>query len=446
MGLLELAPNGGARLIPVVIMIDGQFYDASAYKAQPVPMALYVGTVYEAERAGTSLGLFTVSSALLMPNQTWLGQGTWLPAGSAPPKTSQKAEDKPRGIDDDRDKPPVLVRRSPPEKPKPAEPAPQPAAPPAPSAPANSAPAAPNASAPSTPASAPASSAPATPPAGSAPPPAASPATSATPTPAPAPAASAAPPDDSNRPVLRRGTFAIPEKDRFDSSAAVSTTPGSPATSNSGSSANPGSGKAGDVQIIPAISDAAGPEPRPYTYAMKPAEQQQFQQKMLVVAAGEIRARAHELSANTVSAPVPAHPRPQPGRPPAPAKLAPPTFADVQLNVFDLSSSNEPVLILTAKATLPPGKNAGPPGLQYMLTLVAREDIYGELHKIFSAVTDAQHLDVMPRYELIDAVDADGDGRGELLFRKISDAGSAFALYRVIGNQLWPLFEGTPGE
>jgi hypothetical protein len=32
-----------------------------------------------------------------------------------------------------------------------------------------------------------------------------------------------------------------------------------------------------------------------------------------------------------------------------------------------------------------------------------------------------------------------------LLFRKVSDAGSAFALYRVIGNQLWPLFEGTPG-
>jgi len=179
---------------------------------------------------------------------------------------------------------------------------------------------------------------------------------------------------------------------------------------------------------------------------MKPVEQQQFQQKMLAMAADEIRARARELSANTVSAPVPVHPRPQPGKPPAPAKLPPPTFADVRLNVFDLSSSNEPVLILTAKASLPPGKNAGPPGLEYMLTLVAREDIYGDLHKVFSAVTDTQHLDVLARYELIDAVDADGDGRGELLFRKISDAGSAFALYRVIGIRLWPLFEGTPGE
>jgi hypothetical protein len=48
--------------------------------------------------------------------------------------------------------------------------------------------------------------------------------------------------------------------------------------------------------------------------------------------------------------------------------------------------------------------------------------------------------------ELIDAVDADGDGRGELLFRQISDAGRAFVLYRVIGDRLWPLFQGTPGR
>jgi len=46
--------------------------------------------------------------------------------------------------------------------------------------------------------------------------------------------------------------------------------------------------------------------------------------------------------------------------------------------------------------------------------------------------------------ELIDAVDADGDGRGELLFRQISDAGTAYVVYRVIGDQLWPLFQGTP--
>jgi len=46
--------------------------------------------------------------------------------------------------------------------------------------------------------------------------------------------------------------------------------------------------------------------------------------------------------------------------------------------------------------------------------------------------------------ELIDAVDADGDGRGDLLFRRTSDSGSSYAIYRATADQLWPLFEGTP--
>ena len=61
LGLLELAPNGKARLIPITIMIDGKYYDASAYKASPVPMALWSETVYEAVQTGVSLGLFTVT-------------------------------------------------------------------------------------------------------------------------------------------------------------------------------------------------------------------------------------------------------------------------------------------------------------------------------------------------------------------------------------------------
>jgi hypothetical protein len=118
----------------------------------------------------------------------------------------------------------------------------------------------------------------------------------------------------------------------------------------------------------------------------------------------------------------------------------------VQLRAFDLSNSNEPILVLTATASMPGRTKDTSPDLRYLLTLVARNDIYGELHKAFVNLTDTQHLDVLPRLELIDAVDADGDGRGELLFRQVSDAGSAFLLYRVIGDRLWPLFQGTPGQ
>ncbi len=59
MALIQLADNGRAHLIPVTIMINGNFYDASVYKADPVPMALQPGTVYEGVKAGVSQGLFT---------------------------------------------------------------------------------------------------------------------------------------------------------------------------------------------------------------------------------------------------------------------------------------------------------------------------------------------------------------------------------------------------
>jgi len=165
--------------------------------------------------------------------------------------------------------------------------------------------------------------------------------------------------------------------------------------------------------------------------------------KILALAADEVRARAGQLSSGSVEAKPSGRTPPKSG---AKAKPPKPTFEDVQLRVFDLSNSNEPVLVLTTKAQLPERAGTAASALQYVVTVVARDDIYGELHKAFASITDTQHLDVLPRMELIDAVDADGDGRGELLFRQISDAGNAFVLYRVIGDRLWPLFQGRPGR
>lgn len=199
----------------------------------------------------------------------------------------------------------------------------------------------------------------------------------------------------------------------------------------------------GPVRLIPAISDAGGPEPRPYAYSLKPEEEQKFRTGMLAFAADEIRTRARQSAAGAIGAPAPSRSS-SPGKTPG-GKLPQPSFEDVQLRAFDLSNSNEPILVLTTKARLPQRPNTAGPDLQYYVTVVARNDIYGVLHRDLSNVTDTQHLDVSPRFDLIDAVDADGDGRGELLFRQRSDAGTAFVLYRVIGDQLWPLFQGTPG-
>jgi len=78
------------------------------------------------------------------------------------------------------------------------------------------------------------------------------------------------------------------------------------------------------------------------------------------------------------------------------------------------------------------------------VTLVVKVDMYGDLRKLSAIVTDTNHLDQTPRLELIDAVDADGDGRGELLFRQVTDAGNAWGVYRAGADELFPLFEGTP--
>ena len=202
--------------------------------------------------------------------------------------------------------------------------------------------------------------------------------------------------------------------------------------------------KTARVQLIPAISDADGPEPHSYIYDLKPDEELALRNKMLALAGDEVRARAKQLSSELVGAPESIRSSKQ--RITTRAKTLQPNFEDVQFRVFDLSSSNEPVMVVTASARLPEsGAQAASAELQYFVALVTRQDINGDVHKAFSNVTDTQHLDVEPKLELIDAVDVDGDGRAELLFRKVYDSGSAFVVYRVIGDQLYALFDGTPG-
>ena len=105
--LLQLSPNGKSRLFPIAILENGKFFDAGAYKAKPVPMALEPQTVYEGVLGGVSQGLFTVTGAGQM-NNAWFAEGTWLPTGAEAPRTGKKAEMP--VIKDDRDAPPTLKR------------------------------------------------------------------------------------------------------------------------------------------------------------------------------------------------------------------------------------------------------------------------------------------------------------------------------------------------
>jgi len=451
LGLLKMTASGKATLVPIMIEIDGKFYDASSYKADPVPMALESGIVYEGEKTGSPLGLFTINSALhsLAANADvpWIATGAWLAGGAEAPKTGMKAEVAPVGIENT-DAPPRLTKGD-------ANSGGAPKAPP--------------------PAAAPPSVAPSTPAANTAPSgstPGAAPTTvPSTPEPeekkdekktqskpdqkpaekqdAPLSTTSTDSSNDTNRPRLRRGkpTGPMPDYDVPGYGKPKSAKDSGASTGDAGAKTGSGAVVMEPVELIPAISDAGGPELRSFAYEWGEGDEAERRKQMLELAKLQLRAYIDARAKGQI----PAKPVPRTGaRKPAP-KAVDPIIENVQMRTFDLWGSNQPVLVLSADGHLPAPVGAGTNDLpaaplQYKIMLVTRPDIYGNLHKLYSGVTDRFHLDVTPQLDLIDAVDADGDGRGELLFRKTSDSGSGYAIYKATADTLWKMFDSVNRE
>jgi hypothetical protein len=435
-GILQLNSDGKGSLIPVAILIDGHFYDASAYKADPVPMALESGTVS---------GVLRGSSASATP---WVGTGAFLPQGTELPKTTRKAEDVPVGIDSSGDEPPRLTK-------KPSS------APAAKSDPGSSASAPPStqtsSTQPNSDKSADKSPATASPtanagsdktssdkPSGAANPSSTVQAPSGPS--APTSAGGATSKDESSkdqssdnyyRPTLRRGKPTQDAPENKDEVVAKPVSTGAATASTPGASAS----NSGTIRLIPAISDSGGPEPRSYKFFWKTGEEEERRNQMLTLAANEVLAYEAQLAKNHIPA-NPVKPKTAASRKGA-LNQAKPVFENIQFRVFDLWLTNQPVMIFSADAHIPGSPETAEP---YSVLLVARTDIYGNLIKIQSSISDRFHLDVSPRLELIDVVDADGDGRGELLFRETSDAGSGYIIYRATADKLWKMFDSLHAE
>ena len=366
--LMVLPPTGKPRIIPIAIMVDGEFYDASAYKASPVPMALWADTVYDAQKTGISQGLFTVTGALQnSETKAWVAEGRFETAASLAARAAKKPTPvQPRGLNDDSG-PPVLLRRS--SKPAPADTA-NPTSATAPGS--------------STPAAAPG------PAAGSSTPPA--PAATAPPQSVASPSTSvsddSAEPPDPNHPTLKRGKQP-PRAEKPDNSTVTATATTKPA----GSSSKAATPTTGEPQLIPAISDVGGPEPRSYAFVLKTGEEQEFRKKMLALAADDVHTREKQLAGEVVGTSAPPAHHSAPTR--KSAKTPPPNFADVQLRVFDLTNSNDAVMVLTARAREPQpvvsGEDTVPPK-DFFVSEVAREDLNGDLHKVSSNVTDSPSI------------------------------------------------------
>ena len=469
-GVIQLGTNGKASIIPIAILINGKFWDASAYKADPVPMALDSGVVYEGERTGNSLGLFTVGSALHSNNPSaampWLGTGVWRPNGTEPTVKVLKADGAPVGIGVD-DGPPRLTRDTSTAKPAPA--------PPANSAPPSSSGGSSSGSKPSSssgdepprlnrPNSEPSSDGPPTltrpsnPPASDQTKPAdAKPSDSksadAKPNASKAPAPPNVPASDSgateaNRPVLRRGK---PAESFADEEIPGYSLPGvKPAKAASGKVADAVALAAAskDIQLIPAISDATGPEPKSFVFEWIPGEEADRRKQMVDLAKDQVRAYVAAKSKTNIAATA-AHAGPT--KRATAAKAPDPILENMQMVAYDVWNTNQPVLILSAQAHMPPASASSEAShsdsdLTYWVVLVAYPDIYHNIHKLYVGITDKYHLDMTPRLELVDAVDADGDGRGDLLFRETSDMGTGWAVYRVTADKLWKMFDSLNPE
>lgn len=492
--VLQLNSSGKGTLVPVAILVDGKFYDASAYKADPVPMALEGGTVYEVEKCGESQGLFTVRGALHKNNPNsaspWMGSGSYVLNGAEATKSGHKAEITPRDLESDNAGPPRLTRGkedaraasanqsatnssgAQPQKPEGQAAGPQSESPGTSQASgslgANETSGSQNttnqgsASESSTKQSSAGSSANQ----GSA----KQSSTNQTGSQAGAsqntkaaggmPAeGSAAGVNDSQspsteshyQPTLRRGKPVDKPPDDSEEMTGPIQKPGDGATSNT-----VGGTAQAPVQLVPAISDASGPEPRSFQFYWKEGEEEDRQKQMLALAADEVRSYIHMREKETIPAkatPVKVGAKSATGSAKKETKIEP-SFENVQFHAFDVWKNSQPVMILTAEARVPQTagahvqqtKGAENSSIVYDVTIAARTDIYGDLRKLYAGITDKFHLDVTPKLQLIDAVDADGDGRGELLFRETTDAGTGYLIYRPTGDTLWKMYDSLNQE
>jgi hypothetical protein len=129
-----------------------------------------------------------------------------------------------------------------------------------------------------------------------------------------------------------------------------------------------------------------------------------------------------------------AHKPARPTQPPQPAPLL-----DEQFRVFELAYGSGATMVLSAHTS-------GTGALEKFVTLVAQPDLYGNVAVLIKNVTDAAHLDDMPRMRLVDAVDALADNRGDLLFELRGSTQRQFALYRVLRGDATRIFLSNVDE
>jgi hypothetical protein len=427
------------RVVPVTVLDEGQFQDASIYKATPRPMALENGIVYEAQTSGIPVANTTILSGA--NSNGWTALGRWQIVTAAPKKS-----DTPPPVVTSNDRP-TLHRR------------------------AEGGSTDSSASAPSgSPGSSPSNSSDDRPtlhrPSDSSPSASGTPSPSATPTPNPSSTS-----DD--RPTLHRPTESAPSASPSPTPSATSQTTTSQSTADNSQSNSAPSAQAedpdrptlrrrnsaeqgpppsqssqskptqvetsapaiktpatapGTTKSFAAVSDTTPTDIRSFDFQWKPGEAEPMELKMRKLALAQIPKEHTQVQVTKEE-----------------TQLTVKSLKNVVMRSFDLDLSNDAVIVLSAEipATVPSTKESSAKFISRYVTVIARVDFDGEPQKVLASVTDSSRLDVTPRLELIDAVDVDGDGIAELLFRQYGYDEKSFVIYSVGRSTATKLFEGA---
>jgi hypothetical protein len=353
-------------LVPITILNEGKYYDASIYLASPVPMAIDSGVVYDILKSGELVGTF-VTGASSQQNNRWYGLGSFKVHTVSNEPQVAKASDIEVQQQPEIGHPTVYLpgKNKKDKKDKDQTPPPQPR-------PDNKPPDTSTADA------------------------------------------------DPDRPRLKKsGSPTVFKETNSEEVARVDNDPNRPKLRRpTQEEQKEAAGKSDPLAIFKspalhtmvAVSDDYGAEPRSYAFRLKPDEEKSYRAALQKLAIADI-AKYQKAAGKAL------------------------TLNDINFRWFDLNGNNAPILIFSA--------SAGDGRKKTYVTEVARAEIDNTVRKLFSSLTDTDHLDVYPRLELVDAVDADGDGRGDLLFRAYDDSGSRYVLYHAAPDSLNLLFDGA---
>jgi hypothetical protein len=194
-----------------------------------------------------------------------------------------------------------------------------------------------------------------------------------------------------------------------------------------------------DMNQMTAISDAKPSEPHSYAYSWAdPGDAAKMQAVMEDLAKKALlgkQAPAKPAATSTVPRTgAKSTVRRKAAPPPQPAL---PALEDEKFRAFELAYNAGATLVLTAKST-------GDDKVAKYVTLIAQPDFYGVPQVIFQQVTSDDRLEITPRMRLVDAVDTDADRRAELVFELRGKTGRAFAIYRVVNRKVDEAFNTGP--